>query len=77
VLNLADESAKRCLDDAGAEALARQRVESPEHHVTVKFEHFDGESVEPLQSRLDEGCSVIAGIGTADDGYGIHVTIRH
>ena len=52
-------------------------AESPEHPVTVSFEHFDGESVEPLQSRLDEGCSVIAGIGTTDDGYGIHVTIRH
>jgi hypothetical protein len=77
VTGLSDESAERCLDDAGAEALARERVESPKHPVTVTFEHFDGESVEPLQSRIDEGCSVIAGIGTADDGYGIQVTIRH
>jgi hypothetical protein len=77
VVGLADESAERCLDDAGAEALAREAIESPEHPVTVEFEHFKGESVEPLQSRLDEGCSVIAGIGTAGDGYGIHVTIRH
>jgi hypothetical protein len=37
----------------------------------------DGESTEPLQSRLDEGCAVIAGIGPAADGYGIAVTIRH
>ena len=77
LLGLAQESAERCLDDGGAEALARAAVGSAEHPVTVAFEHFDGESVEPLQSRLDEGCSVIAGIGTTDDGYGIHVTIRH
>jgi hypothetical protein len=63
--------------DAGAEALARRRVESPVHPVTVRFEHFDGESVEPLQSRLDAGCSVIAGVGTTDDGFGIEVVIRH
>jgi hypothetical protein len=75
--DLSDESAARCLDDAGAEALARERLESPDHPVTVTFEHFEGESVEPLQSRIDEGCSVIAGIGTTDDGYGIQVTIRH
>jgi len=77
VLGLTHESAERCLDDAGAEALARERLESPGHPVTVTFEHFDGESAEPLQSRIDEGCSVIAGIGTAGDGYGISVTIRH
>jgi hypothetical protein len=76
-ISLAQESAERCLDDAGAEALARERLESPEHPVTVEFEHFDGESVEPLQSRIDEGCSVIAGIGAAGDGYGIEVVIRH
>jgi hypothetical protein len=77
VVGLAHESAERCLDDAGAEALAREAIESPEHPVTVTFEHFDGESAEPLQSRIDEGCSVIAGIGTADDGFGIEVVIRH
>jgi hypothetical protein len=74
---LVDESAARCYDDAGAEALARQRLESPKHTVTVQFEHFDGESVEPLQSRIDEGCSVIAGFGTTGDAYGIRVVIRH
>jgi hypothetical protein len=35
------------------------------------------QSIEPLQSRIDEGCAVIAGFGTAGDAYGIHVTIRH
>jgi hypothetical protein len=77
LVGLAQESAERCLDDAGAEALAREAIEAPDHPVTVAFEHFDGKSVEPLQSRLDEGCSVIAGIGTTDDGFGIKVTIRH
>jgi hypothetical protein len=70
-------STARCYDDAGAEALARARLESPQHPVTVRFEHFKGESVEPLQSRLDEGCSVIAGFGTAGDADGIAVVIRH
>ena len=45
--------------------------------MTVEFEHFDGESVEPLQSRIDEGCSVIAGFGTVGDANGIKVVIRH
>lgn len=77
LLGLAQESAERCLDDAGAEGLARAAIETPEHPVTVAFEHFKGESVEPLQSRIDAGCSVIAGVGTTGDGYGIKVTIRH
>jgi hypothetical protein len=72
-----DASTARCYDDAGAEALARERLESPRHPATVRFEHFKGKSVEPLQSRLDEGCSVIAGFGTAGDAYGIRVVIRH
>jgi hypothetical protein len=76
-MQLVRESTARCYDDAGAEALARERLESPQHPVTVEFEHFKGESVEPLQSRIDDGCSVIAGFGTAGDAYGIHVTIRH
>ena len=76
-IRLVHESAARCYDDAGAEALARRRLESPRHPVTVEFEHFDGESVEPLQSRIDEGCSVVAGVGTAGDAHGIKVLIRH
>jgi hypothetical protein len=76
-MRLVQASTARCYDDAGAAALARERLESPRHPVTVRFEHFKGESVEPLQSRIDEGCSVIAGFGTAGDAYGIQVTIRH
>lgn len=74
---LVNESTARCYDDAGAEALARERLESPQHPVTVELEHFDGKSVEPLQSRIDDGCSVIAGLGTVGDAYGIRVVIRH
>jgi len=74
---LVQASTARCYDDAGAEALARERLESPQHPVTVEFEHFAGKSVEPLQSRIDDGCSVIAGFGTVGDANGIRVVIRH
>jgi hypothetical protein len=73
---LPDESAARCYDRAGAEALARRRIASPRHPVTFDVGHLGSGSVEPLQSRIDEGCSVIAGFGAAADGYGIVVTIR-
>lgn len=76
-MSLVQASTARCYDDAGAEALARDRLESPQHPVTVEFEHFDGKSVEPLQSRIDDGCSVIAGFGTVGDANGIKVVIRH
>jgi hypothetical protein len=76
-MSLVHASTARCYDDAGAEALARERLETPQHPVTVEFEHFDGKSVEPLQSRIDDGCSVIAGFGTVGDANGIRVVIRH
>jgi hypothetical protein len=69
-------SAERCYDRAGAETLARERIASPGHRVTFRVEHLDSGSVDNLQARLDEGCSVIAGFGAAPDGYGIVVTIR-
>jgi hypothetical protein len=74
--SLPDESAARCYDRAGAEALARERIASPGHPLTFSVEHLESGSVEPLQSRIDEGCSVIAGFSPAADGYGIVVTIR-
>jgi hypothetical protein len=74
--DLPDASVARCYDRAGAEALARDRIASPRHPVTFRHEHLDSGSVEKLQARIDEGCSVIAGFGTAPDGYGIVVTIR-
>jgi hypothetical protein len=77
LMGLVQASTARCYDDAGAEALAREHLESPRHPVTVRFEHFDGKSVEPLQSRIDDGCSVIAGFDSAGDAYGIVVVIRH
>ena len=64
-MSLVHASTARCYDDAGAEALARDGSSCAQHPVTVEFEHFDGKSVEPLQSRIDDGCSVIAGFGTA------------
>jgi hypothetical protein len=72
--DLAGASADRCLDVAGAEALARRRLGDG---VAFRVRHFEGESVEPLQSRRDEGCAVIGGYGPRSDGYGIEVEIRN
>jgi hypothetical protein len=73
---LPGESAARCYDRAGAEALAGERIASARHPLTFRVEHLESGSVENLQARIDEGCSVIAGFGAAADGYGIVVTIR-
>lgn len=76
VADLADASTERCYDRAGAEALARERLAASGRTVTFRVEHLDGGSVERFQDRIDEGCSVIVGFGSAADGYGIEVTIR-
>jgi hypothetical protein len=73
---LPDVSAERCYDRAGVEALARKRIVASGHPLTFRVEHLDGGSVDNLQSRIDEGCSVIAGFSPAPDGYGIVVAIR-
>jgi hypothetical protein len=70
------ESAARCYDRAGVEALARERIASPRHPLTFDIGHLESGSVDMLQDRIDDGCSVIAGFGAARDGYGIVVSIR-
>jgi hypothetical protein len=73
---LPDESAERCYDRAGVEALARDRIAADGHPLTFRVGHLDSGSVDNLQARIDEGCSVIAGFDAAADGYGIVVMIR-
>jgi len=77
VADLADASIERCYDRAGVEALARERLAASGRTVTFRVEHLDGGSVQRFQDRIDEGCSVIVGFGSAADGYGIEVAIRH
>jgi hypothetical protein len=77
VADLADASIERCYDRAGAEALARERLAASGRTVTFRVEHLDGGTVERFQDRIDEGCTVIVGFGSAADGYGIEVALRH
>jgi hypothetical protein len=74
--DLTTASIARCYDRAGAEALARQRLAASGRVVTFRIEHLDGGSMKAFQDRIDQGCSVIPGFGSAADGYGIVVTIR-
>ena len=74
--DLPDASIERCYDRAGAETLARERLAASGRTVKFNVEHLDGGSVQRFQDRIDEGCSVIVGFGSAADGYGIEVAIR-
>jgi hypothetical protein len=74
--DLTTASIARCYDRTGVEALARDRLAASGRTVTFSYDHLESGSVDELQDRIDDGCSVIPGFAAADDGYGIVVVIR-
>jgi hypothetical protein len=69
-------SIARCYDRAGVEALARDRLAASGRTVSFSYDHLESGSVDALEDRIDDGCSVIPGFSAADDGYGIVVVVR-